>query len=183
MPSNSSSRLKTMSGFQSRIARRSSDKLSLKPSGITSWPAALRCEMTSYSVRHSSISFSVEPLSVSGGTRVECTSTSARTFFILCKSSQCDARQLTLLVGLGKPRYHPHEMCNQLAAGASDVKIQLLAALYDQTQDLMHQIFAEAAGTDHPLPQRIAKLAQQRRGSRRGAVARRSGKHLEQKLV
>ena len=50
-----------MSGFQSMIARRSSDRLSLTPSGITSWPAAFKCEMTSYSVRHSSISFSGTP--------------------------------------------------------------------------------------------------------------------------
>ena len=69
-----------MLGFQSMMARRNSDKLSDNPSGNTSCPAARRCVMTSYSVRHSSISFSVAPTRDSGGTRVECTSTKVRNF-------------------------------------------------------------------------------------------------------
>ena len=36
-------------------------------------PTVAACEMTSYSVRHSSISFSGRPSSDSGGTRLECT--------------------------------------------------------------------------------------------------------------
>ncbi len=42
MPSNSSSRLKTMSGFQSMMARRSSDKLSAKPKRQDLMPGRLQ---------------------------------------------------------------------------------------------------------------------------------------------
>src|SRR5271168_4692311 len=114
MPSNSSSRLNTMSGLQSLIARRSSDRLSLKPKGMTSCPAFFRCEITSYSARHSSISFSVEPLSESGGTSVECTSTKARIFFTT-PPSQGHPRQLALFVRLRQTRHHPQQLPFDLA--------------------------------------------------------------------
>src|SRR5271155_4954175 len=107
MPSNSSSKLKTTSGFQSVMARRNSDRLSLNPNGLTSCPAAFKWEMTSYSVRHSSISFSVDPLRESGGTSVECTRTSARNFLTATPSLQRHPGQLPLLVGFRQPRDDP----------------------------------------------------------------------------
>src|SRR6202042_1186827 len=133
MPSNSSSRLKTMPGFQSVMARRSSDRLSLNPSGMTSWPAFFRCEITSYSVRHSSISFSVEPFSESGGTSVECTKTKARTFFTALPS-QGHPRQLAFFVGLGQARHDPQQLPLELAPRTADVQIQCLAARDHQPQ-------------------------------------------------
>src|SRR5476651_160558 len=106
MPSNSSNRLKTMLGFHSVMARRSSDRLSLNPNGMTSWPAFFRCDITSYSVRHSSISFSVEPRSESGGTNVEWTNTKARTF-LTAQLSQRYPRQLAFFVRLRQSRHDP----------------------------------------------------------------------------
>src|ERR1017187_8030223 len=135
MPSNSSSRLNTMSGFQSMIARRNSDRLSLKPSGITSWPAAFRCEMTSYSVRHSSISFSDRPRNESGGTSVACTSTRARIFFTARPVSQRHPRQLALFVGLGQLADDPQYVRLQFAARAADVQVQGFTALDHQSHD------------------------------------------------
>src|SRR5450631_1236242 len=144
MPSNSSSKLKTMLGFHSAMARRSSDRLSLNPKGMTSCPAFFRCEITSYSVRHSSISFSVEPFSESGGTNVEWTNTKARTLFT-APSSQRHARQLALLVRLRQSRHHPLELPQELAPRTTFVKVQRLAARDHQTQHLMHEILAECA--------------------------------------
>src|ERR1700733_1158482 len=143
MPSNSSSRLKTMLGFHSVMARRSSDRLSLNPNGMTSWPASFRCDITSYSVRHSSISFSVEPFSESGGTSVACTRTRARTFLTATPGSQRQSRQLALLVRFGEPGNHPQQVRLELAPRTAHVQIQGIAALDHQPQNLMHQIFAE----------------------------------------
>src|SRR5260370_4745019 len=157
MPSNSSSKLKTMSGFQSMIPRRSSDKLSESPKGRTSCPAAFRCGMTSYSVRHSSISFSVAPTRESGGTRVECTSTSVRSFFIAA-SSQRDVRQLPLFVGLRQPRDHPDQLCLEFAPRAAHVEIQALAPVDHQPQNLMHEILAQRSPPHALLSQAVAQL-------------------------
>ena len=55
MPWNSSSRLNATSGFHSMIVERSSARLSPMPSTFTSWPIARSEDVTSYSVRHSSI--------------------------------------------------------------------------------------------------------------------------------
>src|ERR1700735_2850191 len=145
MPSNSSSKLNTTSGFRSVMARRSSDRLSLNPRGMTSCPAAFKCEMTSYSVRHSSISFSVAPFRDSGGTSVACTRTSARNFLTV-RCSQGNSRQLTLFVGFRQPRNHPQQVRLQLAARAAQVQIQRLAALDHEPHHLMHQVFAECPG-------------------------------------
>src|SRR5450631_3094109 len=160
MPSNSSSRLNTMSGFQSMIARLSSDRLSLRPSGNTSCPAAFRCEMTSYSVRTSSICFSDMPRSDSGGTSVACTSTRARIFFTARPASQRHPRQLALFVGLGQTRDDPAKMRLQFAARAADVQIQGFTALDHQSHHLMYQVFAEGSGAHDLLAQRMAQLAQ-----------------------
>ncbi len=46
-----------MSGFHSMIVERSSARLSPMPSTFTSCPIAFSDEVTSYSVRHSSISW------------------------------------------------------------------------------------------------------------------------------
>ena len=48
-----------MSGFQSAIALRSSVRLSSTPMQRTSWPSRRSVAVTSYSVRHSSISLSL----------------------------------------------------------------------------------------------------------------------------
>src|ERR1700688_3195818 len=143
MPSNSSSRLNTMSGFQSMMARRNSDRLSLNPNGLTSWPSAFKCEMTSYSVRHSSISFSVEPFRESGGTSVACTRTSARTFLTVRPDSQRDPWQLAFFVRLRQPRNHPQQMGFEFAPRAAHVQIQGLAAFDHESEHLMHQVFGE----------------------------------------
>src|SRR6201999_1557024 len=131
MPSNSSSRLKTIPGFHSVMARRKSDRLSLRPKGMTSCPAFFRCEITSYSVRHSSISFSVDPLSDSGGTRVEWTSTKARTFFTAAISYRYP-RQLAFFVGFREARDHPQQLGPESSPGAAHVQIQGFAACNHQ---------------------------------------------------
>src|ERR1700734_1913531 len=164
MPSNSSSKLNTTSGFQSVMARRNSDRLSLNPKGITSCPAAFKWEMTSYSVRHSSISFSVEPLSESGGTSVACTRTRARTFLTARPGSQRQSRQLALLVRFGEPGNHPQQVRLELAPRTAHVQIQGIAALDHQPQHLMDQIFAERPAAHDLLAQGIAQFAQQRGG-------------------
>ena len=64
------------------IALRSSVRLSSTPSTRTSWPRLRRLLVTSYSVRHSSISLSLRPSRLSGGTRLACTTTSVRSRFI-----------------------------------------------------------------------------------------------------
>src|SRR5579859_2640359 len=131
-----------MSGFQSVMARRRSVRSSLTPSGITSWPAALRCEMTSYSVRHSSISFSGTPRNESGGTRVACIRTT--TFFTDRPASQRDPVQLALLVGFREPRDHPEQMCLQLAARPAQIQIERFAARDHEPEHLVHEILAES---------------------------------------
>src|SRR5712692_442889 len=99
--------------------------------------------MTSYSVRHSSISFSVAPTRDSGGTRVACTSTSVRSFFTArLVSSQRDVRQLPLFVGLRQPRDHPDQLPSELAPRGAHVEIQALAPVDHQPQNLMHEILA-----------------------------------------
>src|ERR1700736_863419 len=187
MPSNSSSRLNTMSGFQSMMARRNSDRLSLNPNGLTSWPSAFKCEMTSYSVRHSSISFSVEPFRESGGTSVACTRTRARTFLTGRPSqgtlSQGDSRQLPLFVRLGQPRNHPQQVRLELAPRTAHIQIQRFAALDHEPQHLMHQVFAECAGADDLLAQGIAQFTQHARRLERVAGTRRRGEHLEQQFI
>src|SRR5580704_1575833 len=182
MPSNSSSKLKTMPGFHSVMARRSSDRLSLNPKGMTSWPAFFRCEITSYSVRHSSISFSVDPLSESGGTSVEWTNTRARTFFT-AMPSQRHPRQFSLFVRLRQACHDPLELSLEFAPRTANVEVQRLAAQDHQAQHLMHEILAECARALNLLTQRRAHFAQDAGRLRRCARSRRGGKHLEQQFV
>src|SRR5258708_13994660 len=182
MPSNSSNKLKTMLGFHSVIARRSSDRLSLNPKGMTSWPAFFKCEITSYSVRHSSISFSVDPLSESGGTSVEWTNTRARTFFTALPS-QRHPRQFALFVRLRESRHQPLELSLELAPRTADVEVQRLRPCDQQPQHLMHEILAECARTLNLLTQRCAHFAEHGRRLRRCIRARRACKYLEQQFV
>ncbi len=142
MPSNSSSRLNTMSGFQSVMARRSSDRLSLNPNGMTSCPAFFRCEITSYSVRHSSISFSVEPFRESGGTSVACTRTSARAFFTAPHSTRGSLRSS---YDSASRAYHPQQFALQSRREPRTYRPNAFTALDHQAQHLMHQVFAECA--------------------------------------
>src|SRR5258708_13381322 len=134
-------KLKTVLGFQLVIGRRSSDRLSLNPKGMTSWPGFFKCEITSYSVRHSSISFSVDPLSESGGTSVEWTNTRARTFFT-AMPSQRHPRQFALFIRFRESRHHPPELSLELPPRPADGEVQRLRTRDQQTQHLMHEILA-----------------------------------------
>src|SRR5579863_9195882 len=111
--------------------------------------------MTSYSVRHSSISFSVEPFSESGGTSVACTRTRARIFLMSTPGSQRQPGQLALLVRFGEPGDHPQQVRLELAPRTAHVQIQPIAALYHQPQHLMHQKFAERPRAHDLLAQGI----------------------------
>src|ERR1700735_1754295 len=114
--------------------------------------------MTSYSVRHSSISFSGTPRNESGGMRVACTSTSARTFFTIRPESQRDPRQLAFLVGFRKPRDHPKQMRFELAARSAQIQIQRFAARDHEPQHLVHEVLAECAGAHDVVTQLVTHL-------------------------
>src|ERR1700731_4877031 len=128
--------------------------------------------MTSYSVRNSTISFSVEPLRESGGTSVEFPRTSARSFLTArpacswtrelptgCSAcSQRDSRQLPFFVRLGQARDHPQQLGPQFAPRTAQIQVERVAPFDHEAQHLMHQVFAERAGAHDPLAQGIAQF-------------------------
>src|ERR1700689_1280443 len=161
MPLNSSSRLNTSSGLVSSSAVRSSVSESSTPSACTWCPAARSVEITSYSVRHSSISFSEKPARLSGGTRLECTTTSVRSFFMRAESCS-QAQALAAHIQPHQPAQHGPGGTQRGALRTAHVQLQTLATIDRRAQHLVRRVAVNAGRADDGGQQLRLVRAQQR---------------------